>query len=207
MAYIYMDESGDLTFNWKVWTSKFFNITFLYLQNKRIADSIMKKIHQRKIWRWEKISDSFFHSCHERKETILKWLQIIAQKNLYVMNLSINKSKFQFDDSINKHDLYNKAVDELINFVISSKFLDNNEIIYFIASRRETNKSLNEKFINFLENNHKSEKIRFEIWLPVNEKWLQVVDIVSYAISKKYELNDYKMYDIIRDKILIEEKI
>lgn len=79
------------------------------------------------------------------------------------MNLSINKSKFQFDNSINKHDLYNKAVDELINFVISSKFLDNNEFIYFIASRRETNKSLNEKFINFLENNHKSEKIRFEI--------------------------------------------
>ena len=207
MAYIYMDESGDLTFNWKVWTSKFFNITFLYVQNKRVADSVIKKLHQWKLWRWEKITDNFFHSCHERKETVLKWLQIISKKDLYIMNLSINKNKFQINSDIDKHDLYNKAVDELINFVINSKFLNNEEIIYFIASRRETNKALNEKFINFLEKNHKFEKISFEIWLPVNEKWLQVVDIISYAISKKYELNDYKMYDIIKDKILIEEKI
>jgi len=123
------------------------------------------------------------------------------------MNLSINKNRFQTNFDIDKHDLYNKAVDELINFVLSSKFLNNDETINFIASRRETNKALNEKFINFLENNHKLEKIKFQIWLPINEKWLQVVDIISYAISKKYELDDYKMYDIIKDKILIEEKI
>jgi len=207
MAYIYMDESGDLAFSWKIWTSKFFNITFLYVQNKRISDSIIKKLHQWKLWRWEKITDSFFHSCHERKETVFKWLQIIAQKDLYIMNLSINKNRFQTNFDIDKHDLYNKAVDELINFVLSSKFLNNDETINFIASRRETNKALNEKFINFLENNHKLEKIKFQIWLPINEKWLQVVDIISYAISKKYELDDYKMYDIIKDKILIEEKI
>ena len=207
MAYIYMDESGDLAFKETVWVSKFFNITFLYVQNKRIPDSIMKKIHQRKRWKWQKMNDSFFHSCHERKETIIKWLQIMHTKDLYIMNLSINKSKFHKNSDIDKHDLYNKAVDELINFVLNSNYLDNSSGICFIASRRETNKTLNERFINFLENNHKWDNISFEIWLPTKEKGLQVVDMASYAISKKYELNNEEMYNIIKDKILIEEKI
>ena len=95
MAYIFMDESGDLSFNEKRWTSKFFNITFLYIKQRKIADSIMKKLHQRKKWKWNKINDSFFHSCHERKDTILKWLQIMSNKELYIMNLSINKKNFK----------------------------------------------------------------------------------------------------------------
>ena len=88
-----------------------------------------------------------------------------------------------------------------------SNYLNNSEWIHFIASRRETNKTLNERFINFLENNHKWDNISFEIWLPTKEKGLQVADMTSYAISKKYELNNEKMYNIIKDKILIEEKI
>lgn len=71
------------------------------------------------------------------------------------MNLSINKENFSIDSDTDKHELYNKAVDELINFVMSSNYLNNNEEIHFIASRRETNKALNKKFITFLENNHK----------------------------------------------------
>ena len=207
MAYIYMDESGDLTFKQSIWVSKFFNITFLYVENKRTVDSIMKKIHQWKKWKWEKISDSFFHSCHERKSTVIKWLEIAANKELYIMNLSINKTNFNITSDMDKHDLYNKAVDELINFALSSNYLNNNDKIHFIASRRETNKALNEKFINFLSWKHQSDRISFEIWLPINEKWLQVVDMIAYAISKKYEMSDNKMYDIIKDKILIEEKI
>ena len=65
----------------------------------------------------------------------------MSNKELYIMNLSINKKNFKVNSYINKHELYNKAVDELINFVINSNYLNNNDPIYFIASRRETNKT------------------------------------------------------------------
>jgi len=42
------------------------------VQEKKIVENIMKKLHQRKKSKGEKITDSFFHSCHERKETIIK---------------------------------------------------------------------------------------------------------------------------------------
>ena len=206
MAYIFMDESWDLSFKNTPWNSHFFHITFLYVQEKKIVENIMKKIHQRKKSKGETITDSFFHSCHERKETIIKWLKIIATKNILIMNLSLNKLKFHPSEDIDKHELYNQAVNELINFTLNSHYL-NQEEIHFIASRRETNKSLNEKFLKFLSNHHTKDKITFEIWLPTKEKWLQVVDIIAYAISKKYELWDSTLYNLICDKILIEEKI
>ena len=72
--------------------------------------------------------------------------------------------------AIDIHNLYNQAVDELLHFVFSSQFIDQNEIIYFIASRRETNKSLNQKFLQFLTNNHLHENIIFQIATPIQEK-------------------------------------
>ena len=43
MAYIYMDESGDLTLNTKYW-SKFFVITFLIAKSEKETENIMKSI-------------------------------------------------------------------------------------------------------------------------------------------------------------------
>jgi len=46
MAYIFLDESGDLGFNFnKRKTSKFFVITFLATENKKIIEKIVKKTH------------------------------------------------------------------------------------------------------------------------------------------------------------------
>ena len=78
------------------------------------------------------------------------------------MNLSLNKLKFHPSEDIDKYELYNQAVNELINFTLNSHYL-NQEEIHFIASRRETNKSLNEKFLKFLSNHHTKDKITFEI--------------------------------------------
>ena len=90
---------------------------------------------------------------------------------------------------------------------MGTNFINQKEIIYFIASRRETNKTLNEKFLRFLNQNHQQQNIVFKIMNPAQEKGLQVVDIVSHAFFRKYEFDDNIEYQIIQDKILIEEKI
>lgn len=204
MAYIYMDESGDLSNIEILWNTKFFNITFLYCKDKRTPNSIIKKLNRWMLWKWIKVV-WIFHACHEKESSILKALRLVSQKNIHIMNLRIDKSKFNKKEDV--HELYNKAVDELIRFVFSSRFVDKNEITFFIASRRETNKALNEKFLQFFKYKYQRENIKFQISTPIQEKWLQVVDIVSHAFFRKYEFNDTTEYNIIQDKILIEEKI
>lgn len=204
MAYIYMDESGDLSNIEILWNTKFFNITFLYCKDKRTPNSIIKKLNRWMLWKWVKVV-WIFHACHEKESSILKALRLVSQKDIHIMNLRIDKSKFNKKEDV--HELYNKAVDELIRFVFSSRFVDKNEITFFIASRRETNKALNEKFLQFFKYKYQRENIKFQISTPIQEKWLQVVDIVSHAFFRKYEFNDTTEYNIIQDKILIEEKI
>ena len=204
MAYIFMDESWDLSNIEILGNTKFFNITFLYCKHKKIADYTIKKLYHWMFWKKIKVV-GVFHACHEKESSILKALKIISEKDFLIMNLRIDKAKLNKKEDI--HNLYNKAVDELLRFVFSSNFIDQNEIIYFIASRRETNKSLNQKFLQFLTNNHIHENIIFQISTPMQEKWLQVVDIVSHAFFRKYEFNDSTEYNLIQDKILIEEKI
>ena len=204
MAYIYMDESWDLSNIEILGNTKFFNITFLYCNDKRTPDSIIKKLNRWMLGKWVKVV-WMFHACHEKESSILKALKLISQKDIKVMNLRIDKSKINRKEDI--HKLYNQAVDELIRFVFSSKFINKSEITFFIASRRETNKALNEKFLEFLKYKYQRENIIFQICTPLQEKWLQVVDIISHAFFRKYEFNDTIEYNIIQDKILIEEKI
>jgi len=46
MAYIFLDESGDLGFNFKKKkTSKFFVVTCLFVENKKPFEKIVKKTH------------------------------------------------------------------------------------------------------------------------------------------------------------------
>lgn len=45
MAYIFMDESGDLGFDFsKQKTSRYFVITFLMIEDHKIGDVVIKKI-------------------------------------------------------------------------------------------------------------------------------------------------------------------
>lgn len=76
-----------------------------------------------------------------------------------------------------------------------------------IASRKETNKFLNENFKNYLsaqvKNNHKLD-INIEIKTPHEEKALQAVDFISWSIFRKYEHSDESYYEIFKDKIYEE---
>jgi len=46
MSYIFLDESGDLGFNFqKKKTSKFFIVTCLFTENKRPIEKVVRKTH------------------------------------------------------------------------------------------------------------------------------------------------------------------
>ena len=91
--------------------------------------------------------------------------------------------------------------------IITKKLISKSEKIKLIASRRETNKFLNLNFANYLknqtENNHRL-SIEVEIKTPSEEKGLQAVDFLSWAIFRKYEHVDDSYYNIIK-KIIVEE--
>lgn len=122
------------------------------------------------------------------------------------MALILNKEKVYTRLQNEKHILYNWVVNLLIHVLITKNILPQEEKIFFIASRRETNKTLNENFLSYLKSQNKDKlDIEFIIETPYQKKGLQVVDVLSYAIYQKYENGNDELYSMI-EKLIIEEK-
>lgn len=205
MTFIFMDESWDLGFD-KKGSSQYFVITFLFLKHQKTANLIIKKLFHRLKGKKIKIKSWVFHACKESPSHIKKALLLIREKECKVMSLIVNKEKVYTRFQNQKHLLYTWVVNVLVDSLITKNSIPKDEKINFIASRRETNKSLNDNFLAYLSNKHKDQpQLEFAIKTPYQEKGLQIADIVSYAVYQKYEHQDNGYYQLI-EKLMIEEK-
>jgi len=212
MPHIFLDESGDLGFDFnKKRTSKYFIITFLLVNKKRPIEKVIRNLHQglRKKY---KMRDGVLHAYREEPITCTRFYRQIITKDCKVMTVYLNKKRVYTKLQNEKAVLYNYVVNILLDRVCFRKLIDKNKKIIFIASRRETSKFLNLNFINYLKeeslNNHKLD-IEIKIKTPFEEKGLQAVDFLSWAIFRKHEHGDdsyynNSYYNSIRE-IIIEE--
>jgi hypothetical protein len=147
------------------------------------------------------------HAHHEEPITCRRFFRQIITKDCKVMTVYLDKKKVYTKLQNEKAVLYNYVVNILLDRICSKKLIDKNKKIVFIASRRETSKFLNLNFINYLKDqslsNHKLD-IEIKIKTPFEEKGLQAVDFLSWAIFRKYEYKDDGYYDTIK-RIIIEE--
>ncbi len=206
MAYIFMDESGDLGFNeQKEKTSKNFIIAFLFSQNKNILDKIVKKVFNALPQNIKKKHSGTFHCYKEQPKVRLKLLSLLKdKKDISIMIIRLNKGNVWTDLRQEKSILYNYVVNILLNRVFSKKLIPIKDKIVFVQSQRETNKLLNLNFKQYIsqqvKKNHGVELV-VEIKRPSEEKALQIVDFVSWGVFRKYEHNDDTYYNIIKDLI------
>ena len=127
-----------------------------------------------------------------------------------VLVIYLNKKKVYTKLKDEKQVLYNYVTNILLDRVCTKKLIPINEKISLIASRRETNKFLNQNFSSYLKTqvktNHKID-IDIEIKSPTQEKALQVVDMLSWAIFRKYEHGDESYYNLIKPDIVEENSL
>lgn len=207
MAYIFLDESGDLGFDFKKKrTSKFFVVTVLFVEQKRPVEKVIRKVHAglRKKY---KIRTSVLHAAKEEPVNIMRVCRGLVEKHCKLMTIYLDKSKIYTKLRDEKHVLYNYIVNILLDRIMNRRLISKKDGIILVASRRETNKFLNENFRDYLrrqvKDNHEAE-IKVEIKTPAEERCLQAVDIASWSIFRKYEYDDDSYYQILKP-IIIEE--
>lgn len=208
MAYIYMDESGDLTF-WAEWeNSKYFVITFLISKSEKDTDIVMKNFYKWTNWRWKKIKWAFFHSTKESSRSIKRILDLTSRREMSIVSIIIDKEKVSSKERNDIHLLYNKLAWELLQQCERRNYLSFKDKHYFIASRKETNYNLKQGLIDYLNKSHSALlNIEITIDIPQHQRWLEIVDACSHAIFRKYENRDYGLYSVIKNKIILEKQI
>lgn len=211
MGYIYMDESGDLGFDFsKDGTSDCFVITFLFVKDKRPVEKIVKRVFSLFSKKQIRHHSGVLHCYKEHPKTRQRVLKELAGKDVSVISIYLNKHKVYTQLKDEKQVLYNYVTNILLDRVFSKKLLGDSCDVVLVASRRETNKFLNENFREYLERqvklNH-NERITIEIKTPSEEKCLQVVDFVCWAIFRKRQWNDNSYYELIKAKVVEENPL
>lgn len=212
MSYIFLDESGDLGFNFnKKKTSKYFVVTFLFVKEKNSLEKMVKKTFKGFSKKEIKTHGGVLHAYKETPRTRQKLLNLFRERNVSdILVIYLNKKKVYTKLQDEKQVLYNYVTNILLDRVCTKKLIPIDEKITLIASRRETNKFLNQNFSSYLKNqvknNHKLD-IDIEIKSSSQEKALQVVDMISWSIFRKYEHSDESYYNLIKQDIVEENSL
>lgn len=211
MNYIFLDESGDLGFNFsKKKTSRFFVIALLFVKNKKPLEKIIKRTmaHFNKIER--KSHHGMIHAYKEHPKTIYKILDSLSSQDISVMSIYLNKRKVYTKLQNEKHILYNYVTNILLDRIFTRKLLPFDHPITLIAAKKETNRFLNDNFCSYIKTktstNHKLD-LSIEIKPAQQDKCLQLIDCISWSIFKDYEYNDESYINTIRPKIVEERSL
>lgn len=209
MAFIFMDESGDLGFDFnKSKTSQYFVMAFLISENEHCLNKIVAQTFK-SISKKERVTHNGLLHCNKEKEGVkFKLLQLLQdQQTTSIIIIKLNKKRIFTRLNDEKQALYNYVCNILLDRLINKNILLPEDSVTFVASRRETNKFMNEQFKNYIEKNMLDSHnlpIKIEIKTPQSCKGLQVVDFVSWSVFRYYEHQDSRYYDMIK-KLIIED--
>jgi hypothetical protein len=206
VAYIFLDESGDLGF--KPSSSKWLVLTIILTNNHRKIEKVIKKIHKGLQKKHKRVKE--LHAYHTDAINKKRLLQLLAKlEDFKILCIVLNKKKVYIDLQNQKNYLYNYTANILLDRLHDKQILNPKDTVELYIDQKETNKFLRQNFEQYLENTlgqWKNDQIKIKIKPSHTEKCLQAADFVSWAIFRKYEQNDYEYYEIIKNKI-IEERL
>ncbi|MFZ2975367.1 MAG: DUF3800 domain-containing protein [Candidatus Moraniibacteriota bacterium] len=206
MAFIFLDESGDLGFKPK--SSKWFIFTIVLTNDHKRIERVIKNIRKGLKKKFKLKELHAYHSDAITKHRMLKKLSEL--EDLKILCIILNKKKVYVDLQNQKNYLYNYTANILLDRLHNKKLIKTDEPISLYIDQKDTSKFIRENFEKYLKDNlmkrGNSGKIEIRIKPSHTEKCLQAVDFVSWAVFRKYEKGDYEYYEDIKCNI-IEEKL
>ncbi len=208
-AYVFLDESGDLGFNFdKPGVTNNFIVTLLLTKDVRKLERTVKNV-TRWVKRRHKKHIGCLHAYHEDPATRKKLLQAMVDLDCQVIVIRLNKHKVYTRLHDEKQVLYNYVTNILLDRLIERHALGAEKTIHLIAAKRETNKFLNVNFQDYLRRQVKGSHqldLSVEICAPGERKGIQAVDMLSWAMFRKIEHGDNQYFSIVR-KLIIETSL
>jgi hypothetical protein len=209
--YIFLDESGDLGFDFtKKGTSAFFVVTLLVIEEpcsiKTISLAVTKTL--KKI-NYKKNCANELKGAHTPIQVKKYFLDKTADSNWILYAIVVDKKKFRMPKYIHHPDhLYNYIVGCLFNKVV----IDNPQsAIVITVDKCKTSEQIHEF------NRHVEEVICSKLSSTCNltithkqsydDKLLQAVDLFCSGIAFKYENRDLSWYSCFQNRICIEHNI
>ncbi len=212
MWWLYLDESGDLGFDFvNKKPSKFFTVCIVATSHRNT-----KNLFRRSIKRT--LRNKINHRKSTRKETELKgtstrqeikeyaWRQI-EDATFGIYAVTLNKQRVYRRLTEDKARVYNYITRQVIDRIPFEK-ADGNVVMQVDKSKGR--EQINE-FNSYLENQLEGRidprhALRFEHVNSEASPGIQWADMFGWGIFRKYERKDQKWFDVFKGKVLFDEQ-
>jgi hypothetical protein len=208
LLYLYLDESGDLGFDFFGKNpSKFFTVTILTLQgeqNNRVLIKAVQKTVRRKLRKKGNPELKGSHTSIEVKKYFYKLVQAIPFE---IYALTLNKIRV-YDYLTKKKDrVYNFIARNVLDRIPLEKASTRIELIIDKSKNKKEVREFNSYIIRQLESRI-DPRIPLDIYhhLSHENKGLQAADIFSWGIFRKYERRDLEWYNVFKEKVRYDDR-
>lgn len=214
MWYLYLDESGDLGFDFvNKKPSKFFTVAILALRgqdNNRKISKAVKFVLRRKLNPKSKRKRIVEELKGEGTTIEIKeyFFNQIKDVNFEIYSVTLNKLRVYEKLARNKSRVYNFIARQVFDRIPFEK-TDSNRIILTIdkCKGKKGIKEFNNYIIKQLEGRI-APNTPFDIYHEDSKKigGLQAIDVFAWGIHRKYEYSDEEWYKIFNKKIALDEQ-
>ena len=207
MWYLYLDESGDLGFDFvNKKPSKYFTISVLVLKgvdnNRKIIKSV-KTTLRRKF-----DNDNAEIKGSATPISIKKYLyERVKNIDFDIYSLTLNKIRLFDQLRKDKERVYNYIARLVLDKIPFSDANIRIEIVVDKSKTRDNIRNFNEYIIRQIKSEF-DPKIPIDIYHRDSKQamGLQLVDVLCWGVFKKYEKKDIEWYLVFKDKIRCDEQ-
>lgn len=202
--YLFADEAGCFTFNRQPNVSRYFMLCTVTTTDLSVANSL-QQLRKQLVWDGAEIGD-YFHATVEKQAVRDKVFETILSHDFGVQVTICEKSKAQPQVCKDKARFYQYAWYYHFKYGISKYVDEDSELLVTAASIGTKKEKLS--FTNCLADvmNQTIAKGKWAVdFRPsATDYCLQLADYCAWAIQRKWERNDSKSYDMIKDRITYE---
>lgn len=208
MWYLYLDESGDLGFDFvNKKPSKFFTISLMALRaaenNKKLSKAV--KITLRRKFKRKSVHELKGSACPlEIKKYFYEKVKGIK---FAIYSITLNKKRVYESLTKDKERVYNYLARLVLDQIPFNKADLRVTIIIDKSKTKENIRNFNEYVVRQIKSKF-DPKVPLDIY-HYNSKenlCLQAVDMFSWGIFRKHERNDLEWYNIFSEKVVFDKQ-
>lgn len=198
-THIYLDESGDLGSNQT--SSKYIVIALLITKTPSHIERCIKKVRQRTLKKKLKELPEIKFS---RSDDFIreKTLKCLVRSQLDIAYIVLDKNRVNPARHNNKQEIYNF----ITGYLMCCLKFENTARLKLIVDKRISKKVLRADFDDYIK-----QKTAFEVDIThensMYNQCLQATDFIAGAVFQKYEFEDSRFYNIIKDRINISKQL
>ncbi len=207
-TYIYADESGNFDFSLNPGASRFFILTTVMMTDLAVGNELLE-LRRELAWEGLELRDGF-HATVDKQAIRDRAFEIIGRHNFAIYTTVIEKRKAQPSIRPSENRFYKNTWFFHLRSLAEQVDASFGQLMVVAASLgknrgQETTHLSNIRDV--LSQTITEGETGVVMWPANSDPCLQIVDYCSWAIQRKWERSDTRSYDLIRDKITIENDV